>query len=1596
MGSSTLRLPRLGMNHGGKPSDKSYASESQSTAEASSLREMLETEAEGETCDRLLPVCTACIEAKAKCCPRSVQLGGTAEDASGLSNAALPDYIETLKRKVEALDDQSRRQRRRAAQNSPQTSHDTPLTEQTSLTERSVQAAMGEIEFLSRNAMAEPRGEASGFPQELAIGSMIQASLTISGKDPTQSLSSLSQKSKYSTILGQAPTLTRDVVAMDRFFGQTKALCPFIDEEEMLGYRDSFFDSSQESQATPYTSFRDFNVYMAAAIGILLSPDSGIEFFASSLHSAAMQKFPSIIQSNDDMSMLHSLLLLIIYSMFSSVGGSTWHLLGLAMKKAISYGFHKEPLYDIGIPEEKLTRRRGIFWNLYILDRSVLLWALECSDLYSTGLLAAQWTAHSVLKMKILRFRYVAGILQGSSPDALDFPAYVVMHARLMSKMRGSSPQQSIFHYGSLSYWRDIPRGIQKSSVAPASSRAIRQLTCRAMVCLAQISGLEQAATRVLGTTHTIRQDVINTCNDYINTEYLAVEDDCFTGSFVDAFDIFSVGVVLICLGRTALPSEMSNATSVLNECTALLTLLGERFPALKAFCRVLWCLQESADMNFKANHYSLCDTKMAPSRDDDLVSSRQTTADKPTVYLLDTFPPEAIEHAKTLFNIIQPQDEEFQNWRQDARALLIRSSYLTAEDVASCPNLIAIGKHGVGIDKIDQAACAERGIKILNTPGANARDVAELVIALSLSVARGIRSITTRQMSKPVPKETCKGLTLYQKTVGIIGMGNIGRTVAEIFRGGFETDIIAYDAYMPDDIWTHIPHARANSIDEVITRADILSIHVPLTNETRDMISYDKICMMKPDAILINAARGGIVNEQDLTRALSEGHLWGAGLDCHEQEPPSFEKYDFSLQNPPPNHPPTMPPHNLHIPLNTIRNEQRPPILSAKRTVRQILPPILRSDNPRLRHPLPIHHKHTSKTRMTDKQTPLFVHRQPIRPCTPKRLEEQSHFRQFCLVMATYKNRSSGDNTNPFGDIPFDTRQSSLPSGESRYTHPDGSVIPVWPWSTGPSRKISDAGRAEPLRHSVGWPVHRRVWGACRLSRYWLLKVQVKMGLITETRKAIQDAPKGMFNAYVLMCTCVFAFAGVAKGFDEEDYADTKGWIVSITTAGAVFGCLVQCPRINDRLGRRWTFRLSTLIYIAGILGQGLCNGNLSGLYASRFIAGLGLGVLTIVPPIYISEIAPKTIRGLLTLQHAACQQLGVVFGFFINYGVTKSYPGGDKQWMLPTLLQLLPATIWLVGSFLCCESPRWLLYKGKRHEAATNLVKLRHLPLDHPIIVAELAGMDAQLLLETESVGEATIWELLKETLTPIENRRRFFLIFMANLFSQWSGANAITQYSPTIFGYLGISGEESTFLATGIYGVVKFASTLAFALFIVDFIGRRRSLITGICLQIVTLVYVGAYLGATKDMTSTQIRNTPSAAHASTAAIVAIYIHAVAWSIGWFGIPYLIGSEIFPIRIRSLNVSISMAFHWAFYFGCSRAMPSLLAATHRWGAFLFFGCICLSGLVYVFFAMPDTTGRSLEALDSLFQRPWYTVYRVAYPSSEAVQVEREDAKA
>ncbi|PYI31684.1 hypothetical protein BP00DRAFT_446297 [Aspergillus indologenus CBS 114.80] len=155
-------------------------------------------------------------------------------------------------------------------------------------------------------------------------------------------------------------------------------------------------------------------------------------------------------------------------------------------------------------------------------------------------------------------------------------------------------------------------------------------------------------------------------------------------------------------------------------------------------------------------------------------------------------------------------------------------------------------------------------------------------------------------------------------------------------------------------------------------------------------------------------------------------------------------------------------------------------------------------------------------------------------------------------------------------------------------------------------------------------------------------------MELIADARKAMQDAPKGTFNCHVLFWTCVVALAGVSKGFmrvggnitslvsqshfkarfgldtqSPTQYSNTKGWIVSIATACAVFGCLWVITTLKQS-----TVDSSDLYYVTGILGQGLCHGSLSGLWASRFIAGLGVGPLSIVPPVYITEISPEVIR--------------------------------------------------------------------------------------------------------------------------------------------------------------------------------------------------------------------------------------------------------------------------------------------------------------------------------------------------------------------------------
>ncbi|KAH7138451.1 D-3-phosphoglycerate dehydrogenase-like protein [Dendryphion nanum] len=298
-------------------------------------------------------------------------------------------------------------------------------------------------------------------------------------------------------------------------------------------------------------------------------------------------------------------------------------------------------------------------------------------------------------------------------------------------------------------------------------------------------------------------------------------------------------------------------------------------------------------------NFFQAFSPKMSPSRtkspDDSTELARAHNGKtKSNIYLLEQFPPQAIQHCQSLFNTILPDDPEIENWRENADSILVREKIISAEDIAKARRLRAIGKQGTGIDIIDQDACAKHGISILNTPGVNAQSVAELVLSLTMAIARQLRDISVKQAAGlEVRKEHCCGTTLIGKTVGIVGMGNIGSAVARMFRGAFGASIYACDPFAPDDIWTDIPHSRVRNWEEMLPHVDVLTLHVPLNAETRGLVGAVQLRSMRPGSILINVARGGIVNENDLIIALEEGWIYGAGLDCHEEEPPTLQKYE-------------------------------------------------------------------------------------------------------------------------------------------------------------------------------------------------------------------------------------------------------------------------------------------------------------------------------------------------------------------------------------------------------------------------------------------------------------------------------------------------------------------------------------------------------------------------------------------------------------------------------------------------------------------------------------------------------------------------------
>lgn len=248
------------------------------------------------------------------------------------------------------------------------------------------------------------------------------------------------------------------------------------------------------------------------------------------------------------------------------------------------------------------------------------------------------------------------------------------------------------------------------------------------------------------------------------------------------------------------------------------------------------------------------------------------------------------------LHRVDDSTSDEFSTLLATAHALIVRSA--TKVDAAmfeAAPNLRVVGRAGVGVDNIDIDAANHAGVAVYNSPGGNTIAAAELTMALMLSVVRRVAAADRSVRAGRWDRASFRGVELLGRTLGLIGAGRIGGEVARRCEA-FGMAVMAYDPYI-DESRARELGIRLATVDQVIEEADVISLHVPLNDETRHLIDRNALERMKHNAFVINASRGGVIVEADLAAALEEGSIAGAALDVYEDEPLSP---DSPLRNAP------------------------------------------------------------------------------------------------------------------------------------------------------------------------------------------------------------------------------------------------------------------------------------------------------------------------------------------------------------------------------------------------------------------------------------------------------------------------------------------------------------------------------------------------------------------------------------------------------------------------------------------------------------------------------------------------------------------------
>ncbi|KAH7079899.1 general substrate transporter [Paraphoma chrysanthemicola] len=503
------------------------------------------------------------------------------------------------------------------------------------------------------------------------------------------------------------------------------------------------------------------------------------------------------------------------------------------------------------------------------------------------------------------------------------------------------------------------------------------------------------------------------------------------------------------------------------------------------------------------------------------------------------------------------------------------------------------------------------------------------------------------------------------------------------------------------------------------------------------------------------------------------------------------------------------------------------------------------------------------------------------------------------------------------------------------------------------------------------------------------------------------RPTPKAVYNWRVYAAACVASWAACMIGYDSAFIGTTlalpsfveefklkptqisasalalqKANIVSVYQAGAFFGAFGAYVS-SHYIGRKFSLVLWTTIFMigAGIMLGANGERGLGLIIGGRVLAGLGVGGCSNMVPIYISELSPPAVRGRLVGIYELGWQIGGLVGFWINYGLVETMAPSKRQWIIPFAVQLIPGGCLLLGALWLKESPRWLFANHKREQAMKNLAWIRMLPEDHPYLLEEVEAIERQVEHDRIHVG-AGFW---KPFLALKQKKVALRLLLGGGLFlwQNGSGINAINYYSPTVFKSIGITGTNTGFLTTGIFGVVKTVLTFVWLLWLIDHLGRTKLLMIGAAGGSLCMWYIAAYI----KIANPAKNPTPNLSSGGISAMFFFYLWTAFYTPSWNGTPWVINSEMYSQQTRSLGQAFAAGNNWFWNFLISRFTPQMFLKM-GYGVYMFFAILMILSIPYVFFLIPETKGIPLEKMDELFDiKPAYKAHPIMVQRLEEV---------